>query len=114
MYRKRSHRIRIKFYIKKGGQIYLRSANPNYEDIEYGPNHRIIGIMVGIIRESAPSLSEYQELLRLKEYQDNRWTEVIESAVSVGFKPEHLKQLIDMQVAVANNLVKELKKTYKT
>ena len=30
----------LKFYIQQNGKVFLRSVNPNYEDIVYGPNHR--------------------------------------------------------------------------
>ena len=94
----------LKFYIQKNGHAVLRSANPDYEDIEFGPNHRIIGVMVGLFRDDTPSLMDYQNMLQIKEYQDKRWIEVIEKAVQLGIEPEHIKQIIEMQAIMAQKL----------
>ncbi|SFR15421.1 LexA family transcriptional regulator [Desulfoscipio geothermicus] len=96
----------LKFYIEKNDRVFLRSANPNYEDIEFGPQHRIIGVMVGLIRESAPSLGDYQNLLQVKEYEDRQWMEVIEIASSNGMEPIFVKQIIETQIAMASHFAK--------
>ena len=94
----------LKFYIERNGQAVLRSANPDYEDIEFGPKHRIIGVMVGLFRDNSPSIIDYQNMLRVKENQDDRWSKVIETASANGITPEHVRQLIDMQLIMAQKL----------
>lgn len=99
-------RANLKFYVTHNGQTFLRSANPEYKDIEYGPDHRIIGTLAAVLKDSPPSLTNYQNLLRVKNYQDDSWTEVISAAVSNGIKPGQLIQLIEMQAAVAKQYAK--------
>ncbi|TEB06492.1 LexA repressor [Pelotomaculum schinkii] len=99
----------LKFYIKQGDRTLLRSANPEYKDIEFGPDHRVIGVLVAVLKESSPSLTDYQNLLRVKGYLDDSWTEVITSAVTNGIRPEQLKQLVEMQATVAKQFIKKSK-----
>jgi len=96
----------LKFYIEKNSHALLRSANPNYDDIEFGPKNRIIGVMVGLIRESAPSLGDYQNLLQVKEYEDRHWTDVIETAIAGGIDPVFAKQHIEGLIVMASQLAK--------
>lgn len=97
----------LKFYIQKNGQVLLRSANPEYEDIEYGPKHRIIGILVGTIRDQSPTLADYQRLLQVKGDKDDQWLEVIENAAANGIRPSAFREFIDMQVELAKRLAKK-------
>lgn len=86
----------LKFYTQKNGQVLLRSANPAYEDIELGPQHRIIGVMVGLIRERAPSLEDYLKMLQAKRIKNKQWIEIIEAAGAYNIKPDKVKAILDM------------------
>ncbi|MFA7467151.1 MAG: S24 family peptidase [Desulfotomaculaceae bacterium] len=86
----------LKLYIQKEEQVLLRSANPDYEDIEFGPQHRIVGVMVGLIREQTPCLGDYLNMLQLKRTNNKQWVEIIEAAGTYSIKPEKVKAILDM------------------
>jgi len=86
----------LKIYIQQGDQAFLRSANPDYEDILFGPQHRIVGVMVGLLREQAPGLGDYLNLLQIKSTAQKQWVEIIEAAGSYHIKPEKVKAILDM------------------
>jgi len=93
----------LKFYIEENGQTLLRSANPDYKDIEFGPKHRIIGILVGIIRDQSPMLDDYQTLLQVKGHEDKQWVEVMEKAAGYGIKPDKIMSILEMHWEMLNN-----------
>lgn len=97
----------LKFYIEKNGQVLLRAANPEYRDVEYGPKHRIIGVLVGIIRDQSPTLSDYHSLLQVKGYEDKQWVEVMEKAYGYGIKPTIINEFVETQIALAKRLVRK-------
>ncbi|GEM_PF-549660 len=99
--------VNLKYLIKKGDQAFLRSANPAYEDIELNGNHKIIGVMSGLIREEAPTLHEYKSMLSVKSDVEDRWTETIALAAAHGITPEAIQNMINMHVTMAFNLAKK-------
>lgn len=86
----------LKIYIQQDDRVLLRSANPDYEDIVFGPQHRIVGVMVGLLREQAPGLGDYLNLLQLKRTNNKQWIEIIEAAGTYSIKPEKVKAILDM------------------
>jgi repressor LexA len=92
----------LKFYIEKNGQVFLRSANPEYTDIEYSPIHRIIGVLVGVIREQSPNLNDYHSILQVKGYEDKQWVEVMEKAAGYGIKPDKINSIMEMHWEMLN------------
>lgn len=101
------HGVNLKYFIQQNGKAFLRSANPDYEDIELNGHQQIIGVMVGLIRDGAPSLSDYKSLLAVKSDTDDRWTETIELAAAHGITPEAIQNMINMHVTMAFNLAKK-------
>ncbi|MDT8900039.1 helix-turn-helix domain-containing protein [Anaeroselena agilis] len=99
--------INLRYFIKKDGQVLLRSANPEYEDIELNGDYQIIGVMVGLIRESPPSLFDYEFMLTAKSEVNDRWTKTIMSATELGVTPEAIQNMIEMHVTMALNLTKK-------
>ncbi len=83
----------LKYYIKNNGSPLLRAANPEYKDIVMDDRHRIIGVVVHIIKD-APGLNAFQSMLSLKKHQEEGWDSVIETAASAGMDPKSLNHLI--------------------
>lgn len=94
--------VNLKFFVNKNGRPLLRSANPDYKDIELNGDHQIIGVMCGLIREDQPSMSDYEKFLAIKSDVDGRWTNVISLATSYGITPEMMQQMITMHVAMTS------------
>ena len=93
----------LKFYVKENGKIFLRAANPAYEDILVGPEHRIIGQVVSIQKEP-PSLQVYKHHLVVKETLDSGWDDAIEKAASHGMDGEKVKKLIELFSHMVKNV----------
>ncbi|MHB1651423.1 MAG: helix-turn-helix domain-containing protein [Desulfitobacteriaceae bacterium] len=96
----------LKYFVKPNGHYCLRSANPNYKDIEFTENHRIIGIMEGLIREKAPSVNEYKALMNLDDSITANWLDVIMEAQAIGLNAEKVRSLIDIQKSMFEQLSK--------
>lgn len=101
--------VNLKYFIKKNDRAYLRSANPEYEDMELNGTHKIIGVMSGLIREEAPSIHEYESMLSVKTDTEDRWTETIALASAHGITPEAIQNMINMHVNMAFSLSKKKK-----
>lgn len=93
----------LKFYVIEKGVAYLRAANPAYEDIVIGPEHRIIGQVVSI-QKNPPSLQVYRQHLVVKETLNTYWDEAIEKAASHGMDGEKVKKLIDLFSHMVKNV----------
>ncbi|GAV21572.1 LexA family protein [Carboxydothermus pertinax] len=91
----------LKFYVKTNGKAFLRSANPKYKDIEVTSQHKIIGTMTGLVRHNPPSMTEYISLIISKDEFENSWIETIETALSLGMSPLHVKQLLEIQATLS-------------
>ena len=91
----------LKIYMQQGEQVFLRSANPDYEDIIFGPQHRVVGIMVGLLREQAPGLGDYLNMLQIKRTNHKQWIEIIEAAGTYHIKPEKIKEILDIHWALS-------------
>ena len=74
----------------------MRSANPNYPDIEWTPQHKIGGILVAVLKEDLPGLREYQDMIISKESRDEEWHTAITEAVSSGLSPQEFVAWIEM------------------
>ena len=95
----------LKYYIKENGKAVLRAANPDpkYKDIELKDNDQIQGHVVRILK-NPPSLNTYREYIYIKDDHLQGWNEAIEKAVSNGFKPSAICNMIDMQIDLAKKL----------
>lgn len=85
----------LKFYISTNNHYVLRAANPAYEDIVFTKNHRIIGTVVKIIKET-PSIYTYRDFLAAKDMNDEDWIDTIEKATQYGLGPKDVAQYIEM------------------
>lgn len=84
----------LKFYMNGNGNPILRAANPTFADIEYKDGYRTAGVMVALVRKDAPGYQVYKNYIAVPGYDD--WTDVIETAISIGIKPDRIKSLIQM------------------
>lgn len=96
----------LKYFVKPNGHYCLRSANPTYKDIEFTENHRIIGIMEGLIRETAPSVGEYKTFVNYGTSFTDEWIEVIAEAQAIGLNAEKVRSLIEIQRSMFEQLSK--------
>lgn len=94
--------VNLKFFIKKNDQPILRSANPEYEDIEVTRKHEVVGVLVGLVRDGAPTLPDYERFLIHKENRDQRWLAAISEVTAAGLKPEQVVQLIGIMKSFIN------------
>lgn len=85
----------LKFYVSTNSHYVLRAANPAYEDILFTKNHRIIGTVVKIIKET-PSILTYRDFLTAKDIHDEDWIDTIEKAASYGLGPKEVAQYIEI------------------
>lgn len=99
--------VNLKYFIKKNGRAVLRSANPEYADIELNEDHQVIGIMVGLIRESAPSVYAYDAMLSMTTDINDRWLKTLEFATANGVTPEAIENMINMHLAMIANITKK-------
>ncbi|TYO95157.1 repressor LexA [Desulfallas thermosapovorans DSM 6562] len=96
----------LKYYIQENGRDVLRAANPSYEDIPLGGNHRITGIMIGLIRMGSTPLSYYREYIAIRDYHLKKWNDVIEELAKYGMEPSAVKQILVPQLEYLNRIAK--------
>ena len=96
----------LKFFVKDNGHYALRSANPEYEDIVFTPNHHIVGVLTNLVKQ-APGLPDYSRMLRIKEDSDDRWSDVVSLAANHGLEPEQVKSLLQINLQAAFALTKK-------
>lgn len=87
----------LKYFFNDNGKgPVLRPASPDSEDIILNGWFRIVGIMVGLIRKSAPSYQVYTDYLAARDINKEKWDPVIERAFQCGIKPEQVMAVIEM------------------
>ncbi|MDF2505111.1 LexA family transcriptional regulator [Clostridium sp.] len=79
----------LKIFLQENNSKLLRAANPKYEDIQLTENHRIIGILVKIIKQPL-SINIYRDFLISKDLTNTGWQNAIEKAVSHGLNDKEL------------------------
>lgn len=92
----------LKFYMNSNGSPVLRAANPSFADIDYNDGFRTAGVMVALVRKDAPGYQTYRSYIAVPGYDD--WTDVVETAITIGIKPDRIKSFIQM--------LNEMSKTY--
>lgn len=96
----------LKYYIQENSHEVLRAANPEYEDIPLGDNHRITGVMIGLIRIGPTPLGYFKDYISIRDYHLKEWNAVIEEAVAGGIEPGFVKTLIQNQISLASQLAR--------
>ncbi len=86
----------LKFYFKDGNRTVLRAANPNFEDIVIDEDWYIGGVLVAILRQSAPTYKVYNSYLAARDINEEKWDPVFEKASQLGIKPGQVEALLDM------------------
>ena len=59
--------------------------------------------MVALLRQDAPGYQVYKDFLTVCGHEE--WTEVIEVASQSGFSPQQVRELVNMQMEIAKNLI---------
>ena len=93
----------LRYFIREDGKSALKSANPNYKDIELQPGVQLLGYAVKILKDPPP-ISAYREYSSLKEEHLQEWNNVIEKALSFGIKPSAVGEFVGTQVEIAKKL----------
>ncbi|MEG0773903.1 S24 family peptidase [Clostridium sp.] len=94
----------LKFFLKENNTFLLRAANPSYKDIEFTPEHRIIGKLVSVLKQP-PSILTYKNFLVEKDFLNTGWQDVIEIALRYGLDSKQVIQLIEL----FSHMVKQFK-----
>lgn len=92
----------LKYFFDNGQGPVLRAANPSYSDINMRDGYRIVGEMVGLIREEPPGYQVYRNYLAVND--SDEWTEVIELATSAGINASQAKEILAAQIEIAKRL----------
>lgn len=95
----------LKYYIKENGHTVLRAANPEYSDVTYTPDHRVIGYTVAVLKDP-PSYNTYKNLLMRKDITDRKWQLAVEMATQAGLDGEQVASLIGMFASSVRTLKK--------
>jgi len=93
----------LKYFIRENGQAVLRAANPEYADMPVTGKHRIIGHLVGVLKD-APPYQEYKALLTSKTATDQAWAETIETATQLGLDGSEVGHMIRMFAKVSKSV----------
>ena len=93
----------LRYFIQEDGISVLKSANPEYRDIELQPGAQLLGYAVKILKDPPP-ISVYREYSSLKEGHLQEWNTVIEKALSFGIKPSAVGEFVGTQVDIARKL----------
>lgn len=96
----------LKYYINENDHPLLRSANPDYEDIELKTGDLIEGRVVKVVKDPPP-VTVYGDYHHLRQEHLVEWNEVIEEATAAGIQPEFVKQFIKNQIQMASQLVQK-------
>ena len=95
----------LKYFVKENGQAYLRAANPDYPDIPYTKDHRVVGWTVAVLKEP-PAYPVYKQMLMRKELADKKWELAIEVAQQHGLDGEQVANLIALFAQTVKHVVK--------
>ncbi len=93
----------LKYFIRENGLAVLRAANPEYADMPVTGKHRIIGHLVGVLKD-APPYQEYKALLTSKTATDQAWAETIEIATQFGLDGGEVGHMIRMFAKVSKGM----------
>lgn len=93
----------LRYFIPEDEKNVLKSANPEYKDIELQPGDQLLGYVVKILKDPPP-ISTYREYIFLKEELLQEWNNVIEKALSFGIKPSAVGEFVGTQVEIAKKL----------
>ena len=93
----------LRYFIQEDEKNLLKSANPEYKDIDLQPGAQLLGYAVKILKDP-PLISAYREYNSLKEEHLQEWNNVIEKALSFGIKPSAVGEFVGTQVEIAKKL----------
>jgi len=95
--------VGLMYYFDTGGQPILRSANPNYPDIDYhAEGYTSVGHLTALIRRYAPGYDIYTDYLTIKNKEE--WTEVMETAAEYGLTPQDILSSVNIQAKILKRL----------
>jgi len=95
--------VSLMYYFDTSGQPILRSANPNYPDIDYhAEGYTSVGHLTALIRRYAPGYDIYTDYLTKKDNEE--WTEVIETAAEYGLSPQDILSSVNIQAKILKRL----------
>jgi repressor LexA len=92
----------LKYFIRENGHAVLRAANPEYADMPITGKHRVIGHLVGVLKD-APPYQEYRALLTSKAAADDAWAKTIETAVQLGLDGSEVEHMIKLFAKVSRS-----------
>ena len=100
----------LKYDIKDTGHTVLRAANPEYSDVTYTTDHRVIGYAVAVLKDP-PSYNTYKNLLMRKDITSRKWQLAVEIATQSGLDGEQVANLIGMFLSSVRSLKNQKNKS---
>lgn len=95
--------LSLKYYLDIDGHSILKSANPNYPDVDYlAEGYTAIGHLAALVRREAPGYEIYTDYLTIKDNEE--WTEVIETAAGYGLTPQDILSSVNIQAKMLKRL----------
>ncbi|KUG03204.1 sos-response repressor and protease lexa [hydrocarbon metagenome] len=95
--------IFLRYYFNEAGQPVLKSANPDYPDIDYQTNaYSSVGKLSAIIRLQTPDYEVYTEYLNIKNNEE--WLGVIEAASEYGLSPQDILASVNIQAKILKKM----------
>ncbi|AFM01507.1 SOS response transcriptional repressor, RecA-mediated autopeptidase [Desulfitobacterium dehalogenans ATCC 51507] len=96
-------RAALKFFVQDNTGFKLRSANPEYEDMSFTAQHRIIGKLIRVIKET-PSLHDYKNMVISKDILDQDWQDTIMRASKIGLDGKQVQNMLELFASVVKKV----------
>lgn len=85
----------IKYYVQANGNKILRAANPDYKDIPLGPEDRIVGVVVALLKDP-PGMHIYEDLVSAITARGAEWASLAQTAANYGLRPREIEKLVEL------------------
>lgn len=78
----------------------LRAANPDYEDITMGPEDRVVGAVVAVLKKDPPGLQIYERLVSGITGRGHDWASLAVTAANIGWSPRDIEEMVKLMAKV--------------
>lgn len=96
----------VKYFVQANGKKILRAANPDYEDITMGPEDRVIGTVVAVLKKDPPALYLYENLVGEIAGLAGEWSSLAKTAANYGLRPREIERLVELFAHVVKQVRK--------
>ncbi len=96
----------VKYFVQANGKKILRAANPDYEDITMGPEDRVVGTVVAVLKKDPPALYLYENLAGEIAGLAGEWSSLAKTAANYGLRPREIERLVELFAHVVKQVRK--------